>query len=441
MSFVRIVEEKNPVEMHNKVYDASKNNALTPEFCMEVLSHTNVPVIMGKMLEEIVKLPIEEQGQYIEVILSMFDGRQTSEKVKNKALEVAKNLEFESELNKVIKETRKGGYSAKFGVKDEMYVIDKPGDCRNIDFSFYEGVIVNGEIEEEIKFRGDFFMGRRYYTLSGVLDLRGAKKVVLSGYDLSKVTKIIFEEGASVDLNSATNLPKNLDVSMCDYVNLTHCNLEGINLKFREGATVNLGGAKNLPTDLDVSMCDEVDLYSCDLEGINLKFREGGRVDLSSAKNLPKNLDVSMCSVVSLEGCDLEGINLRFKEGAKIDLKAATNLPNDLDASMCDEVDLRMCNLEKINLKFRKGTEVCLAGAKNLPTNLDVSMCECVLFSGDTYFGVMYADISNVKELKFKNEKQMKESQVKIPEDWGGKIIYTDDVKPTPVISKGNDGR
>ena len=64
MSFVAIREEKNPVEMHNKVYEASKNNALTPEVCMEVLSHTNVPVIMGKMLEEIGKLPIEEQGQY-----------------------------------------------------------------------------------------------------------------------------------------------------------------------------------------------------------------------------------------------------------------------------------------------------------------------------------------------------------------------------------------
>ena len=28
MSFVVILEEKNPVEMHNQVYKASKNNAL-----------------------------------------------------------------------------------------------------------------------------------------------------------------------------------------------------------------------------------------------------------------------------------------------------------------------------------------------------------------------------------------------------------------------------
>ena len=113
MGFIRIVEEKNPIEMHNLVVNASKNNELTPEVCMEVLSHTNVPVIMGKMLEEIGKLPIEEQGQYKEVILSMFDYRQTSEKVRDKALEVAQNNGFESELNDVIERTGDFAYSAR----------------------------------------------------------------------------------------------------------------------------------------------------------------------------------------------------------------------------------------------------------------------------------------------------------------------------------------
>ena len=308
MGFIKITEEKNPVEMHNKVFEASKNNELTPEFCMEVLSHTNVPVIMGKMLEEIGKLPIEEQSQYIEVILSMFDGRQTSEKVRNKALEIADNLGFENELNDVIERTGDWGYPARVGC-DKIYVIDKGGDYRDVDFSAYERVIVKGEIEEKIIFNSYFNTKSRNHILSGILDLRGAKNVDLRGCDLSKVTKIIFEEGASVSL--------------------------------------------------------------------------------SEAKNLPKDLDVSMYDEVSLNGCDLKGIKLKFNEGA----------------------------------------EVYLAGAKNLPTNLDVSMCECVLFSVRTVFGVRYADISNVKELKFKNEEQMKDSQVKIPEGWKGKIIYTDDEK------------
>ena len=308
MSFVAIREEKNPVEMHNQVYEASKKDDFTPEFCMEILSHTNMPIIMKEMLEKIEKLPIEEQGEYIEVILSMFDYRQTSEKVRDKALEIAKNNEFVSELVGVIDKTRDLGYPARVGC-DKIYVIDKAGDYRDVDFSDYERVIVKGEIKEEIKLN-------KNNSLKGVLDLRGGKNIDLSDCDLSKVTKIIFEEGAKV----------------------------------------NLKDAKNLPSNLDVSMCDEVALSECDLMGIKLKFRERA--------------------------------------------------------------------------------EVYLAGAKNLPTNLDVSMCECVLFSVRTVFGVMCADISNVKELKFKNEKQMKESQVKIPEDWEGKIIYTDDEKKKDVVVK-----
>ena len=386
MSFVVIREEKNPIELHNKVYEASKNNELTPEFCMEILSHTNMPIIMKEILEKIEKLPIEEQGQYIEVILSMFDYRQTSEKVRDKALEIAKNNGFVSELNDVIERTGEGGYSARNGVKDEMYVIDKAGDYSEVDFSSYKGVIVKGEIKEEIKLNTN-------NSLKGVLDLRGGKNIDLSDCDLSKVTKIIFEEGAEIDIQSTYNLPTDLDVSMCDEVNLSWCDLSKINLKFREGAEVHLWGAKNLPKDLDVSMCDSVNLDECNLEGIKLKFREGSTVYLNEA----------------------------------------TNLPKDLDVSMCDSVNLDECNLEGINLKFRKGAVVGLCGAKNLPTNLDVSMCKFVTMND--------ADISKVKELKFKNEEQMMKSQVKIPEGWGGKVIYTDDEKQMPVISRENDGR
>ena len=345
MSFVRIVEEKNPIEMHNKVYEASKNNVLTPEVCMEILSHTNVPVIMGKMLEEIGKLPSEDQSQYKDVILSMFDFRQTSDKVRDKALEIADNLGFENELNDVIERTGDLGYPTKVGC-DKIYVIDKSGDYRDVDFSLYENVIVKGEIEDKINFIGNS-------SLKGVLDLRGTKIVGLKECDLSKVSKIIFEEGAEVSLS----------------------------------------GAKNLPTDLDVSMCDEVSLSWCDLRGIKLKFKEGAVVYLNEATNLPKDLDVSMCDYVILTNCNLEGINLKFKDMATVNLGKAKNLSKDLDVSMCDGVIMKD------------------------------------------------ADISNLKELKFKNEKQMKDSQVKIPEDWKGKIIYTDDEKLAPVISRGNEGR
>ena len=358
MSFIKIIEEKNPIEMHNKVYEASKNNALTPEFCMEVLSHTNVPVIMGKMLEEIGKLPIEEQGEYKEVILSMFDFRQTSEKVKNKALVVAKNNGFVSELVDVIDKTRNLGYPTKFGC-DKIYVIEKNEaflhkwyfgeyyDYSRVDFSSYDCVVIRDKFTKNLCLNHN-------KTYRGILDLRGAKEVDLRECDLSKVTKIIFGEGGRVDLSRATNLPTNLDVSMCNHVNLMYCDLSNV---------------------------------------ANLMFKDGGSVFLNGATNLPSNLDVSMCDSVNLSECDLDGLNLKFKEGSTVHLAGATNLPKDLDLSMCDKVDM-------------------------LRTN-----------------------ISSVKELKFKNEEQMKDSQVKIPEGWGGKVIYTDDEKLAPVISKGNDGR
>ena len=481
MSFIKIIEEKNPIEMHNKVYEASKNNALTPEFCMEVLGHTNVSVIKGEMLEVIGKLPIEEQKQYKKAILSMFDGRQTSEKVKNKALELAKNNGFVSELVDIIDNTGNLGYPARVGC-DKIYVIEKGGNYRDVDFSLYENVIVKGEIEDEINFVGN-------NSLKGVLDLRGTKKVYLIGRNLSKVSKIIFGEGAEVSLSKATNLPKDLDVSMFEEVDLSCCDLRGINLKFREGAKVYLTGATNLPHDLDVSMCDWVALDKCNLEGINLKFREGGRVYLADATNLPHDLDVSMCDEVNLSWCDMEGNNLKFKEGARVYLCGVENLSKDLDVSMCDKVDLGKCFLEGVNLKFKEGAKVyyveglnlkfkegasvSLSEAKNLPMNLDVSMCDEVDLGGCDLEGInlkfregakVYlgkaknlskdldvsmcnevnmtgANVSNVKELKFKNEEQMRKSKVKIPEDWKGKIIYTDDEKQMPVIFKGNDGR
>ena len=54
----------------------------------------------------------------------MFDGKQTSEKIANKALEIAKNNGFESELNDVIERTGVLGYPARVGC-DKIYVIEK----------------------------------------------------------------------------------------------------------------------------------------------------------------------------------------------------------------------------------------------------------------------------------------------------------------------------
>ena len=116
-------------------------------------------------------------------------------------------------------------------------------------------------------------------------------------------------------MHGAYNLPKDLDVSMCSKVDLSGCNLEGLELKFREGAEVLLHGAYNLPKDLDVSMCSRVGLVKCNLNGISLNFCEGAEVDLEEAYYFPKELDLSMCSQVNLKDYDLSGVEkIKFKD-------------------------------------------------------------------------------------------------------------------------------
>ena len=129
----------------------------------------------------------------------------------------------------------------------------------------------------------------------------------------------------------------------------------------------SIWSAKNLPKCLDLSMCDEVNLYWCDLDGMShLHFKEGAKVNLSGAENLPKHLDVSPCAEVDLTECDLQGQpNLRFKEGSKVDLRDAYNLQGKLDFSMCSEVNLTDCDLGAVKkLVFKNRQQMEESGAE-----------------------------------------------------------------------------
>ena len=224
---------------------------------------------------------------------------------------------------------------------------------------------------------------------------------------------------------------ENLKVSFdADVVDLRDCDLSKVEtIKFKEGAKVDLSYSNNLSEHLDVSMCDKVDLSKCDLSYVELKFKEGAEVNLSYSR-LPKDLDVSMCDKVDMGGCDLEGLNLKFKEGAEVDL-SYSRLPKDLDVSMCDKIDLSMCDLEELKLKFREGAFVELRWAKNLPEVLDLSMCDKVDMGG--------CALSSVKEIKFKDkEQQMK--FMKGVENFNGKVIFDKDKGGVGMVPPGHGG-
>ena len=108
------------------------------------------------------------------------------------------------------------------GFKDEFdEVKDKPkcyfkDDC-------YKVIVVKSEEEFDALEGNDL---RVFYI---------ADEVELFGRNLDKVKKIRFKEGAEVDLSCAENLPKELDFSMCSKVDLSRCDLTGVEkIKFKD---------------------------------------------------------------------------------------------------------------------------------------------------------------------------------------------------------------
>ena len=144
-----------------------------------------------------------------------------------------------------------------------------------------------------------------------------ADNVELSGYDLSALSSLKFKDGAKVDLSNSV-LPKDLDVSMCDEVDLTDCDLTNNKLAFKKDSVAILDGA-TLPNtdDIDVSKCGQVFLRDCDLRNAKLTFAKDSGVDLRGAV-LPDTFDLSACQAVVASGCDLANTKLIFAVGSWI---------------------------------------------------------------------------------------------------------------------------
>ena len=379
------------VEEWIKTNRDANGGVISPEFAMEILTKTNHFAHIKKVLKNITKACLDENGElvadkvlaYKEFILSAVDRREESPQAMAVLQELAET----------------GGFKDEFDKTNDKVKIYELKDCENVN-------VETVRFEEQLKSLAN--AGKRVFY--------DADKLDMSYCNLGFIKNVKFREGATAGIQGAYMLPKELDLSMCSKVDFIDCNFEGVEkLKFREDTCVNLWGSYHLPQDLDVSMCACVFLSECDLYGINLKFKEGTEVHLRKAMHLPKDLDVSMCSIVDLSGCNLLGINLKFKEGADVDLCRATNLSKELDFSMCSKVDLMGCNLEGIELKFREGTEVHLRKATHLPKELDLSMCSQV--------NLAECDLTGVEKIKFKDRKQKREF-MKEAKNFSGEVEY-----------------
>ena len=338
---------KSAIYLDGEIKNARNNGEITPEFAMDILAQTNHRTNIKTLVKAIKDKCANKEDilPYREFILSSVDGREVEGGAFDNLREMAKLCECEEEFDKA---NNKPKFYEKFDYANLVCVTNKRQ---------YE------ELEGE---------GLRVFW--DVLN-----QVSLKNCDLSKVKKLKFN-ARNIVLTYVKNLPEVLDLSVCDEVNLSWCDLSKVKeLKFKDGAKVNFSGVQTLPEVfdiyihfpevLDLSKCDEVNLSYCDLSGVKeLKFKEGAKVNLLYADNLPEYLDVSMCDEVNLSYCDLSKVKeLKFKDGAKVDLSNAKNLPKDLDVSMCDEVNLRGCDLSKvwrIRFKDKEQKEKFLQGMK-----------------------------------------------------------------------------
>ena len=313
-------------EWINRTRDAN-GGVISPEFAMEILGKTNHFAHIKKVLKNIKEncKTKEDILPYKEFILSCVDGREMSPQ----ALEVLQDLadtcgvrdEFDEINSEEPKWYKKDDCDIVIVISDEEFEALDGGNLR----IFFDADMVclrysNLEGIKALKFREGADVDLSCSDLPKELDLSMCSKVILEGCDLSVVEKIKFREDAEVDLSGAKSFPEELDVSMCSMVKLCHCNLSRVKkIKFREGGVLSLSGAYVFPKELDVSMCSKVYLNGCNLKGVEkIKFREGAEVYLSHAYNFPKELDLSMCSKVNLSCCDLEGVErIKFKDKAQ----------------------------------------------------------------------------------------------------------------------------
>ena len=227
--------DKSPIDVEDLIQITRSNGEITPEFAMEVLSLTNHSTNIKKLVRAIKdKCKTKEDIlPYKEFIVSSVDGREVSEEALADLRDIASLCCCDNEFE-VAKDKPK--FYGKFDCNNTLVVKSRE------EFEALEG--------ENLKVYFD------------------ADNVDFVYCDLSKVKALKFKEGAEVDLMRVKNLPKDLDVSMCDTVSLSGCDLEGINLKFREGAFVDLSWAVNLPKVLDLSKCSNVRMSGCDLSSV-----------------------------------------------------------------------------------------------------------------------------------------------------------------------------
>ena len=401
---------------------------ITPDVCFEVLRSTNAPRNIKDMLVCISELPIPEQAQFKNVVLSTFTQREQPKDILILAEKLAHVSNYEKELSET-KELNEGEFLLSSISAERGYATTT---------SFMGDDLLHEKEKQSVPHIGDakvVFLSQSVNLMysrkfSPILDFSYAKFVKLSLADLSGIKKIIFAPNTEIWMQNVKNLPPNLDFSQCQTLHLNECDISDYeNWKFNSVLRLNLNSSKKLPEKMFFENIKYLDLGLCDfLEVKQVQFHNIGILDLSSAKNLPSNLDFSQCEWLVLNGVDLGKFDsLKLSPNAHLDLTQAKNIPQSLELSKYRYLNLSYLDLKQFpNLCFAEGASLVLRGSFNFPEVFDVSHLRKVDF--------FESDLSNCQEVIFRDKKQMKDANFKDAFYWKGKVSFTH--KETSVFNK-----
>ena len=353
---------------------------ITPDICWEILRATNTPRSIKDMLVCIAELPLSEQAQFKEVVLSTFTQREQPHKQPHNIVLLAKKLAMAS------------------GYEDELAEAQKLHD-------------------------GKFLLASNRLSYG-----KKCREMSVNGENFEGVDKFICTTLDSVAIKTDTVLPEILDFPYSSKVILDCPNLENVKkINLCEGGVLDFSNVEALPSHLDLSKCSKVIVSTTDKDELKKIDNFKGLLafhSFSETYDDATQLDLSSFDEVMFAYCTLAGHpNIQFKDGANLEIYASwSGMWRDFDYTKFSQLKLETCQLENgTDFKFRDGAVVIFDDVRNLPEKLDFSNCAQIGFDK--------CDFSSVKQLIFKNREQFEQSYVDklLRPHWKGNLIIADE--------------
>ena len=363
---------------------------ITPDVCREVLQSTNYARNIKDMLLCVADLPVQEQAAFKEVVLAVFSQREQPNDILILGKKLAHASGYEDEL----------GEAQKIQVGDFLLSGARASYGRK-----YLGMPVFGEnfagIDKLICIsEGEVAILTPNVVLPPVLEFPNSPHVVLTCSNWADIKQIKLKEGAEICFSHADVLPEGLDLSGCSkvVVDLTDKNeLKKLNCPAEKLAFQTTSETYDNTTSLDLTPFGEVNFYFCSYSSHpHIRFRDGAKLSASCTKGVQGTLpdwNYALFSDVKLNSCALrQGAVLNFRKGADVSLNDVMNLPEKLDFSNCRDVWIGECDLSQVKqLVF-----------KNYQQFAQSSVDFCL--RKDWNVEIIFADENNRKSVKFNDE-------------------------------------